>query len=205
MIKRSDAFWPTQHSPVAIKGVKSRDASWGFVFAETRRNADYAETILKFTGMGLFPLVGALLAFSAPVPETFGFDGQVSMFFCFALVGTGLYAHASRGLRNALEVDTSHAVFRLGTENIKGDFSESAKFRFMDVESIFLMREHAGGSMASLQLRRRGTSRPVFIMSGPEHTLVRVLERTTGAVRRQKGLGRVRTKTTGRFVHVNLS
>ncbi len=205
MTALSDDFWTSAKAPGSGNGVRLRNASWGFALVETAGRADLAERVLKLTGLGLFPLAGALLAFSGLVAMPLGLTGQLGTLVAFILVGVGVYAYAARGLRRALQVDTTHAVFRLGSENARGSFTETGKHRFQTVQSIFLMRENAGAATAMLHLRLKGSSQPVFVLAGPERTLVPVLERITESVRRKNGARRTRTKTTGRFVHVSFS
>ena len=205
MTTASDEIWASAQKPSPADGVRLRDTYWGFALAETSDRANLVESILKLTALCLFPCVGVLIAFSGIAGVPFGLTGSLGILVAFLLVGAALFLHASRGLRRALQVDTSHAVFRLGTENTKGKFWESRNYRFRDVESVFLIRENAGARTANLNFRLKGSSQPVFILSGPERMLVPVLERITESVQRRKGPRKARTKTTGRFVHVKFS
>lgn len=191
--------------PVTSYGVELRETHWGLALAETGGRASLAETILKLVGLGVFPSVGALVSFSGLIGPPYGFVAKLGILIAFSLVGIALYVYASRGLRRALQVDTSHGVFRLGTKNTQGSFSERQKHSFKKVESIFLVRGGGGAATARLHLRMKDTSQSVFILSGPERVLVPVLERITENVCRLKGNRKARTKTTGRFVHVSFS
>lgn len=163
-----------------------------------------AEVIFKLTGVLLIPAGGIVLL----VPEiALGpalLPVQVGLLAAFIFIGVALHRRADRGFRRKIYVDSVRDEVRTGTLNIAGHFHLLETYPLKEIDSFFIVRSKDSVTPARLKMRLKTGARTISLLEGSEDTLVRILERTTIALRPpQKPSNRkFKTTKTGTFIRM---
>lgn len=195
----SEEFWGAVDTRNAEKGGLSvRDTHWGFVARQEGKSFEQTlETILKIIGLSLVPVGGAMMFMVREVPLSGLLLADVGLPIAFIVIGLALYLHASRGFRREVHVDAMNRQVRIGVANAGGTFRCHKTLAARDIDSAFLLRSRSSGRPSSLNLRLRGSPRPMLLLEGPEMALQPVFERTAEALKKPKARKPV-AKTTAR-------
>lgn len=195
----SEDFWGGMDTKTAEKGGLSvRNTHWGFIARQDGRSFEASlETLLKVVGLSLVPIGCAMMFMIREIPLSGLLLADVGLPIAFVVIGLALFLHASRGFRREVQVDAENRQVRIGVANSAGSFRCHQTLAAREIDSAFLLRSRTPGRPSSLNLRLRGSSRPMMLLEGAELALQPVFERTAEALKTPKAR-KPKAKTTAR-------
>ncbi len=163
-----------------------------------------AEMFFKLVGVLLIPAGGIALLVPDIVNGPAELPVQLGLLASFIFIGVALHRRADRGFRRKVYVDSVREEVRIGTANVAGQFHLVATFPLAKIDSFFIVRAKTPSDPCYLKMRLKSGARTINLFTGSEDTLIRILERTTFALRPPEKTGKRRFKTTktGAFIRM---
>lgn len=163
------------------------------------------ELLAKVFGL-ILPSLGALIFLTGPsIGLERGLSGALPS-LSLALLGWWLYSWAAKGFINELHIDGKRRSVLLGTRCSHGVLHVNKFYEFDDIVSVFIRRSKNREALVTLNVTTQKENAHVRILRGTEVALLPVLEYFVQQhARTRKENHRVRTKTTGRWIHARFS